>query len=62
MKVALLDYGRGNLRSVERALATAGAEVTRVENPKGLPGMSCLVVAYRDWETDRKSTRLNSSH
>ena len=44
MKVALLDYGRGNLRSVERALATAGAEVSRVENPKGLPGMSCLVV------------------
>lgn len=44
MKVALLDYGRGNLRSVERALATAGAEVTRVENPEGLPGTSCLVV------------------
>ena len=44
MKVALLDYGRGNLRSVERALATAGAEVARVENPKGLPGTSCLVV------------------
>lgn len=44
MKVALLDYGRGNLRSVERALATAGAEVSRVENPKGLPGVSCLVV------------------
>ena len=21
-----------------------------------------LVVGYRDWETDRKSTRLNSSH
>ena len=21
-----------------------------------------LVVDYRDWETDRKSTRLNSSH
>ncbi len=44
MKVALLDYGRGNLRSVERALATAGAEVSRVENPKGLSGISCLVV------------------
>lgn len=27
MKVALLDYGMGNLRSVERALAEAGAEV-----------------------------------
>ena len=44
MKVALLDYGRGNLRSVERALAAAGAEVTRVENPARLPGMGCLVV------------------
>ena len=22
----------------------------------------CLVCGYRDWETDRKSTRLNSSH
>ena len=21
-----------------------------------------VMVAYRDWETDRKSTRLNSSH
>ena len=21
-----------------------------------------LMLAYRDWETDRKSTRLNSSH
>ena len=21
-----------------------------------------ILVAYRDWETDRKSTRLNSSH
>ena len=22
----------------------------------------CVRLAYRDWETDRKSTRLNSSH
>lgn len=28
MKVALLDYGSGNIRSAERALARAGAEVT----------------------------------
>lgn len=27
MKVAVLDYGMGNLRSVERALETAGADV-----------------------------------
>lgn len=44
MRVALLDYGRGNLRSVERALATAGAEVRNVENPAGLAGAGCLVV------------------
>ena len=24
--------------------------------------MSIMVESYRDWETDRKSTRLNSSH
>ena len=26
------------------------------------PGQHLLVLPYRDWETDRKSTRLNSSH
>lgn len=44
MNVALLDYGRGNLRSVERALVTAGAGVSRVESPSGLGGVDCLVV------------------
>jgi len=33
MNVSMIDYGRGNLRSVERALETAGASVTRVEDP-----------------------------
>ena len=27
-----------------------------------LAGMLDLADQYRDWETDRKSTRLNSSH
>ena len=27
-----------------------------------LSGISVLDIRYRDWETDRKSTRLNSSH
>jgi len=44
MKVALLDYGRGNLRSVERALAKAGAEVIHAGNAAGLKEASCLVV------------------
>ena len=44
MKVGLLDYGRGNLRSVERALMTAGAGVDRVESPAGLARADCVVV------------------
>ena len=27
-----------------------------------LTGVAVGVLDYRDWETDRKSTRLNSSH
>ena len=44
MKAALLDYGRGNLRSVERALVEAGGSVQRVENPRDLDRVDCLVV------------------
>ena len=44
MKVVVLDYGRGNLRSVERALAKAGAKVCCADNPAGLNGAHCLVV------------------
>lgn len=34
--LALLDYGSGNIRSVERALVAAGADVRRVSTPEGL--------------------------
>lgn len=44
MKLALLDYGRGNLRSVERALVKAGAEVIRTESPADLSQADALVV------------------
>jgi len=36
MKVAMIDYGRGNLRSVERALEKTGAEVRWVESGAGM--------------------------
>lgn len=36
MKIALLDYGRGNLRSVERALVKAGAEVLCADSPAAM--------------------------
>ena len=29
---------------------------------KPIPGTKNMALTYRDWETDRKSTRLNSSH
>ena len=44
MKVAMIDYGRGNLRSVERALEEAGAEVKRVESGEGLQGVETVVL------------------
>jgi imidazole glycerol phosphate synthase glutamine amidotransferase subunit len=36
MKVVMIDYGRGNLRSVERALEKAGAKVARAETGSAL--------------------------
>ena len=49
------------------AFADAGEIVDRDGNPKPLHSLSkgmrmAFDKVYRDWETDRKSTRLNSSH
>jgi len=44
MRVALLDYGRGNLRSVERALVAAGAHVTCTEKSLDLSKAQCMIV------------------
>ena len=42
--VVVLDYGSGNLRSAERALAEAGAEVTVTADPDAAVGCAGLVV------------------
>ena len=42
--VAILDYGSGNLRSAERAVATAGAEVIVTANPKTVMEADGLLV------------------
>ncbi len=34
--IALLDYGSGNLRSVEKALRKVGADVLVTTTPKGM--------------------------
>lgn len=42
--VAVIDYGSGNLRSVEKALQHAGAEIRRCDSPAGLADCAALVL------------------
>ncbi len=44
MKVVVLDYGSGNLRSAERALTRAGAQVTVTTDPAVARDAAALVV------------------
>jgi glutamine amidotransferase len=44
MRVAVVDYGAGNLRSVSRALTQAGAASEIVAAPSGLSGAEVIVV------------------
>ena len=54
--VALIDYGMGNLRSVQRALEASGAEVKVVRSPEEVgnaralvfPGQGAIVDAMRE--------------
>ncbi len=43
-KVAVVDYGAGNLPSVERALRRLGAEPERAGDPAALPGAHAIVL------------------
>jgi glutamine amidotransferase len=42
--IALIDYGAGNLRSVEKALRFVGAELRVVTRPEGLRDAAALVL------------------
>ena len=42
--IALIDYGMGNLRSVEKALEKAGASPRRVEDPRSLSRARAIVL------------------
>jgi glutamine amidotransferase len=42
--VTLVDYGRGNLFSVQQALEKCGASVRVIEKPEGIAGSSHLVL------------------
>ena len=43
-RIAVVDYGAGNLVSIEQALTQVGAEVTIARDPDGLRGADALVV------------------
>src|SRR5213079_2244472 len=42
--IALLDYGSGNLRSVEKALKKVGADVRVTQSPEGVRGARGVVL------------------
>jgi imidazole glycerol phosphate synthase glutamine amidotransferase subunit len=44
VKITLLDYGAGNVPSVERALQRLGAESRRVDSPEGLQATEALIL------------------
>jgi imidazole glycerol phosphate synthase glutamine amidotransferase subunit len=44
MKVTLLDYGAGNVTSVERALQRLGASSTRASTPETIAGTEALLL------------------
>jgi len=43
-RIAVVDYGAGNLVSIEQALTQVGAEVTIARDPDGLRGADALIV------------------
>ncbi len=43
-RVAVIDYGSGNLRSVEKALQHAGADIIRCETPEPLENCTAVVL------------------
>ena len=44
MKMTLIDYGAGNLPSIERALQRVGVQSERAESPKDLSSASALLL------------------
>ena len=44
MKVGVVDYGRGNIRSVENAFLAIGADVVLITTPEELENITHLVV------------------
>ncbi len=52
MKLVIIDYGLGNLRSIEKALQYVGADVEISNDPSAIDSADCLILpgvgAFRD--------------
>src|SRR5437773_12424257 len=63
--IVLLDYGSGNLRSVEKALRKVGADVRVITGPEGLKGARAAVLpgvgAFDDCITAMRKQELLES-
>jgi glutamine amidotransferase len=65
MRVTILDYGAGNLHSLEKALTAAGADVAIERNPRRalatdvlvLPGVGAFSTAAEHFAADRECLR-----
>ena len=60
--IGIVDYGMGNLRSVEKALQAVGAQTRIVTAPEGLEGLKGLVLpgvgAFTDCVANLRATGL----
>ena len=60
--IAVIDYGMGNLRSVEKALQKVGKEALVTSDPKKILGASGVVLpgvgAFKDCMRNLKKYRL----
>ena len=56
----MTDYHEDWVIAMNTALGASTFPALTVYDPD--TDLATMLTAYRDWETDRKSTRLNSSH
>ena len=65
LAAGMIQWVSGNwsaATSITGDVSSATANIAGFVSPSYGVGDKVIWAAYRDWETDRKSTRLNSSH
>ena len=60
-RVVVIDPNRDGIVQITETLKLGSFDTVHIVS-HGTAGSLYFGTTYRDWETDRKSTRLNSSH